>query len=166
MFSALDAIIVLEGEPAPCNNKVVVTSVENVIYNIAQLEKALEQRLEKMVIAKEDVMEAAMKAEKFAMFKTASQALLKNCAKTLKKAVNHDAEFSSQVSGTGDEAICLNLFAMIKDLQSFQPQPSPCSNCRKSARQGSPCISGAEITSITIVSVGTRLVGNSSDPDL
>ena len=55
------------------------------------------------------------------MFKTASQALLKNFAKTLKKAVNHDAEFSSQVSGTGDEAICLNLFAMIKDLQPLQP---------------------------------------------
>ena len=32
-------------------------------YNIAKREQALEQRLEKMVIAKDDVIEAAKKAE-------------------------------------------------------------------------------------------------------
>ena len=38
-------------------------------YDIAKLEEALEQRLEQIVIAKEDVMEAAKKAEEFDKFR-------------------------------------------------------------------------------------------------
>ena len=118
-------------------------------YDVAKLEEALEQRLETIIIATEDVMEAAKKAEKFARFQMASQALLKNCARTLRE-VFTDAEavieFSSQFAGTGDEAVCLRLFAEIRNL---------CSNCRQS-----PCISGAEITSITQVRVGTRVILN------
>ena len=128
-------------------------------YDIGKLEEALEQRLEKIVIAKEDVMEVAKKAEEFAMFEMASKALLENCSKTLQGALN-DAkavfEFSSQVAGTCDEAICFRLFTMIKDLPPLQPlQPLPCSNCRQS-----PCISGAEITSSTQVRPGTRITVN------
>ena len=80
-------------------------------YDIAKLEEALEQRLEEMVLVKGDVVEAAKKAEEFAWFEMASQALLKNCAKTLQKALDDDAkkfvEFSCQVAGTGDEAVCI-----------------------------------------------------------
>ena len=53
-------------------------------------------------------MEAAKKAEEFARFEMASQALLKNCAKTLQAAltdVKAVFEFSSKVAGTGDEVI-------------------------------------------------------------
>ena len=122
-------------------------------YDLTKLEEALEKRLLKMVIAKDDVIEAAKKAEEFARFETASQALLKNCAKTLQESLI-DAEavfdFGSKVADTGDEAVCLRLFAKIKDLP-----PMLCSNCRKS-----PCVSGTEITSITQVRVGTRLTAN------
>ena len=119
-------------------------------YNVAKLEEALEQRLEKIVIAKDDVIEAAKKAEEFARFEMASKALLKNCAKAL-QALNDNAkefsEFSSQVAGSGDEVIYVKLLAMIKDLP-----PLVCSNCQKS-----PCISGAAVTGITQVRLGTRL---------
>ena len=120
-------------------------------YDIGKLEEALEHRLEKIVIGKDDVIEAVKKAEEFAMFERASQALLKNCAMTLQKAFNDDAEkfveFRCQVADTGDEAVCLRLLAMIKNLP-----PLLCSNCQKS-----PCVSGAEVTSSAQVRKGTRL---------
>ena len=89
-------------------------------YNIAKLEEDLEQRLQNIVIVKEDVMKAAKKAEEFARFESASKALLENCAKTLQAALNDAkefSEFSSQVAGTGDEVIYVKLLAVIKDLQ-------------------------------------------------
>ena len=52
-------------------------------YDVAKLEEALEKRLREDNIAKDEVIKAAKKAEQFAMFETASQALLENCAKTL-----------------------------------------------------------------------------------
>ena len=85
-------------------------------YDIGKLEEVLEERLEIIVIAKDDVIEAAKKAEDFARFKMASQALLKNCAKMLQKSLNdvkEFIEFSWQVAGTGDEIVGFRLFAMI-----------------------------------------------------
>ena len=128
-------------------------------YDITKLEEALEQRLEKLVIVKDDVIEAAKKAEEFARFEMASQALLKNCARTLQVALNDVkdfSEFSSQVAGTGDEVIGFRLFAMIKDLPPLPPiQPLDCSNFQKF-----PCVSGAVITNISQVRLGTRLALN------
>ena len=121
-------------------------------YDIAKLEEALEKRLQKIVI--ENVMEAAKKAEEFARFERASQALLKNCARTLQAALDDNAkeffEFSSQVAGTGDEVIYCRLLAMIKDLP-----PLPCSNCQKFV-----CLSGAEVTDISQFRLGTRITTN------
>ena len=104
-------------------------------YDVAKLEQALEQLLENYLVTKDSVIEVAKTAEEFARFEMASQALLRNCAKTLQKSLTDTAafvEFSSQVAGTGDEAVCLKLFAMTKDLQ-----PQGCPNCQKS-----PCLSG------------------------
>ena len=127
-------------------------------YNIAKLEEALEQHLGKYLVTKNSVIEVAKTAEEFAEFKMASQALLWNCAKTLQKELPDTkafTEFSSQVAGSGDEAVCLKLFSMMNDLQ-----PLACSNC-----QQSPCISGTEITSAAQVRVGTRLAFNANHPN-
>ena len=104
-------------------------------YHIAKMEEAIEQRLGKLVIALDDGIEAAKISEEFARFAMASQPLLGSCAKSLQAALavttlaDTEAvfEFSSQVVGTGDVAVCLRLFAMLKGLQSF------CSNCSQSS---------------------------------
>lgn len=124
-------------------------------YNISILEEELKQHLEHYPVTKESVIAVAKKAEEFAVFEAASGALLANCAKFLHKSLPTTkavAEFSSQVSGSGDEAVCLRLFAMMEHLQPHPAPAPPCSNC-----QQPPCLNGKQVDSTTQVRVGTRL---------
>ena len=118
-----------------------------------KLKSKLQQRLEVMVFAKEKVVEYANTAMKFVLLEEASQALLKNCAKTLARELGTKdsvIEFFSSFSGTGDETIVLRLMVMMNVLV-----PPPCSNCR-----GKPCKSGTAVTSVHEVRAGTVLAPN------